>query len=121
VIPDTRASGCFLAPKKHPHEMGSEKGNVKILNGPMEVPGGSSIVNAMDPQGAAFSLHGGKRNRLASLRGATAFTLRAERPIRRDSHTSKPSRLCAASFVKETLPVFFPRPARSVHPARDRD
>ena len=29
----------------------------KILNGPMEVPGGSWIVNCMDPQGAAFSLH----------------------------------------------------------------
>lgn len=29
----------------------------RILNGPMEVPGGDWIVNAMDPQGAAFSLH----------------------------------------------------------------
>jgi len=29
----------------------------KILNGPMEVPGGDRIVNAMDPQGASFSLH----------------------------------------------------------------
>jgi len=29
----------------------------KVLNGPMEVPGGDQIVNAMDPQGAAFSLH----------------------------------------------------------------
>jgi uncharacterized protein len=29
----------------------------KILNGPMEVPGGDQILNAMDPQGAAFSLH----------------------------------------------------------------
>jgi len=29
----------------------------QILNGPMEVPGGSWIVNCMDPQGAAFSLH----------------------------------------------------------------
>jgi predicted enzyme related to lactoylglutathione lyase len=28
----------------------------KILNGPMEVPGGGWIVNSMDPQGAAFSL-----------------------------------------------------------------
>ena len=28
----------------------------QILNGPMEVPGGSWIVNCMDPQGAAFSL-----------------------------------------------------------------
>jgi predicted enzyme related to lactoylglutathione lyase len=29
----------------------------RILNGPMEVPGGDWIVNAMDPQGAAFALH----------------------------------------------------------------
>lgn len=29
----------------------------KILNGPMEVPDGSRIVNCMDPQGAAFSLY----------------------------------------------------------------
>src|SRR5512134_685220 len=29
----------------------------QILNGPMEVPGGDMIVNAMDPQGAAFALH----------------------------------------------------------------
>jgi hypothetical protein len=30
VIPDTRASGCFLTRTKNPHETGSEKGNVKI-------------------------------------------------------------------------------------------
>jgi predicted enzyme related to lactoylglutathione lyase len=29
----------------------------QVLNGPMDVPGGDRIVNAMDPQGAAFSLH----------------------------------------------------------------
>lgn len=29
----------------------------QVLNGPMEVPGGDRIVNCMDPQGAAFSLH----------------------------------------------------------------
>ena len=29
----------------------------QVLNGPMQVPGGSWILNAMDPQGAAFSLH----------------------------------------------------------------
>jgi hypothetical protein len=29
----------------------------QVLNGPMEVPGGDHIVNCMDPQGAAFSLH----------------------------------------------------------------
>jgi predicted enzyme related to lactoylglutathione lyase len=32
----------------------------KILNGPMEVPGGDMVVNAMDPQGGAFSLHARK-------------------------------------------------------------
>jgi uncharacterized protein len=32
----------------------------QILNGPMEVPGGDWIVNATDPQGAAFALHARK-------------------------------------------------------------
>jgi predicted enzyme related to lactoylglutathione lyase len=32
----------------------------QILNGPMDVPGGDRIVNAMDPQGATFSLHARK-------------------------------------------------------------
>ncbi len=29
----------------------------RVVNGPMEVPGGDWIVNGLDPQGAAFSLH----------------------------------------------------------------
>ena len=29
----------------------------KILNGPMDVPDGDRVLNAMDPQGAAFGLH----------------------------------------------------------------
>lgn len=29
----------------------------KVLNGPMEVPGGARIAQLMDPQGAAFALH----------------------------------------------------------------
>jgi len=32
----------------------------KVLNGPTEVPGGDWIVNATDPQGAAFGLHSKK-------------------------------------------------------------
>ncbi len=40
-----------------------------ILNGPMEVPGGDWIVNAMDPQGAAFSLHAKKTAYRRSRRG----------------------------------------------------
>jgi predicted enzyme related to lactoylglutathione lyase len=33
----------------------------KILNGPMEVPGGGRIAQLLDPQGAAFALHQGAR------------------------------------------------------------
>jgi len=29
----------------------------KVLNGPMEVPGGSLVAQCMDPQGAAFAVH----------------------------------------------------------------
>jgi len=32
----------------------------QVLNGPMEVPGGDWILNAVDPQGAAFALHAKK-------------------------------------------------------------
>jgi predicted enzyme related to lactoylglutathione lyase len=32
----------------------------RIVNGPMEVPGGDWIVNGRDPQGAAFALHASK-------------------------------------------------------------
>lgn len=37
-----------------------KKNGGAILNGPMEVPGGDWILNAKDPQGAAFSLHARK-------------------------------------------------------------
>jgi predicted enzyme related to lactoylglutathione lyase len=34
------------------------KGGGQVLNGPMEVPGGDRIAQCVDPQGAAFALHG---------------------------------------------------------------
>ncbi len=34
-----------------------KKNGGQVLNGPMEVPGGDWILNCLDPQGAAFSLH----------------------------------------------------------------
>ncbi|MBI4956197.1 MAG: VOC family protein [Myxococcales bacterium] len=33
------------------------KRGAKVMNGPMEVPGGARIAQFMDPQGAAFALH----------------------------------------------------------------
>jgi predicted enzyme related to lactoylglutathione lyase len=37
-----------------------EAGGGKVTNGPMQVPGGSWIINGQDPQGAMFSLVSGK-------------------------------------------------------------
>jgi predicted enzyme related to lactoylglutathione lyase len=34
-------------------------GGGQVLNGPMEVPGGGWVLNAVDPQGALFSLLSG--------------------------------------------------------------
>jgi len=33
------------------------KMGAKVMNGPMDVPGGARIVQLMDPQGAAFAVH----------------------------------------------------------------
>jgi len=38
----------------------AKSGGGRLLHGPMEVPGGDKIVNALDPQGAGFSLHAKK-------------------------------------------------------------
>lgn len=35
----------------------AKKLGAKVMNGPMEVPGGARIVQLMDPQGAGFALH----------------------------------------------------------------
>jgi predicted enzyme related to lactoylglutathione lyase len=32
-------------------------GGGQIVNGPIEVPGGDTVVNCTDPQGALFALH----------------------------------------------------------------
>jgi uncharacterized protein len=37
-----------------------KKNGGTVVNGPMEVPGGDWILNAIDPQGAAFALHAKK-------------------------------------------------------------
>ena len=31
----------------------------KVINGPMEVPGGARIAQLLDPQGVVFALHAG--------------------------------------------------------------
>jgi predicted enzyme related to lactoylglutathione lyase len=36
-------------------------GGGQVINGPIEVPGGDMVLNALDPQGGAFSLHARKK------------------------------------------------------------
>ena len=40
-----------------------EAGGGRILEGPIESPGGSWIIRCADPQGAAFALEGMRRSR----------------------------------------------------------
>lgn len=47
----------FCVPDVHASAKLVEANGGKVLNGPMEVPGGDWIVNCLDPQGASFSLH----------------------------------------------------------------
>ncbi|HEY8089790.1 MAG TPA: VOC family protein, partial [Polyangiaceae bacterium] len=35
----------------------AKDGGAKLVNGPMEVPGGARVAQLDDPQGAAFALH----------------------------------------------------------------
>jgi predicted enzyme related to lactoylglutathione lyase len=50
----------FRVPDVHAAAERVKANGGQILNGPMEVPGGDWVVNASDPQGAAFGLHAKK-------------------------------------------------------------
>lgn len=47
----------FRVPDVHAAVERVKAGGGKVLNGPMEVPGGDWAVNCLDPQSAAFGLH----------------------------------------------------------------
>jgi predicted enzyme related to lactoylglutathione lyase len=47
----------FRVPDVHAAAERIKENGGQITNGPMEVPGGDWVVNAIDPQGAAFGLH----------------------------------------------------------------
>jgi uncharacterized protein len=50
VVPDIDATVALI----------KEKGG-RVLNGPMDIPGGDRIAQCMDPQGAAFAIYGSGR------------------------------------------------------------
>jgi len=70
MIPDSKKAAGIIA------KLGGT-----ILNGPMEVPGGDWIVQAMDPQGAAFAVHSKKPEAAAQSKPkAAASPKKAARP-----------------------------------------
>src|SRR5262249_50067703 len=74
-VGDKRIGGMMTIPKATPmppmwlyytetHNLDAAIGRAtkkgaKVMNGPMDVPGGGRIAQLMDPQGAAFALHQG--------------------------------------------------------------
>ena len=47
----------FRVPDVHAAAERVKANGGQVVNGPMEVPGGDWIVQAMDPQGAMFAMH----------------------------------------------------------------
>ena len=47
----------FRVPDVHAAAERATSNGGTVLNGPMEVPGGDMVVQCMDPQGGAFSMH----------------------------------------------------------------
>lgn len=72
-VGDVRVGGMMTAPEDNPAPPAwlyyvnmndldaalarATKHGAKVLNGPMDIPGGGRIAQLMDPQGAAFALH----------------------------------------------------------------
>jgi predicted enzyme related to lactoylglutathione lyase len=58
--PQTQWNHYFWVPAIAEAKGRIEAGGGQVINGPMQVPGGDWIVQAIDPQGAMFSLVGGE-------------------------------------------------------------
>ena len=66
----------------------------KIVNGPMEVPGGDWIAQGMDPQGAMFSVHSLNPAAPASAKASTSAKATADRSA--GKQTAKPKKTAPA-------------------------
>lgn len=89
--------------------------NGKVLNGPMDVPGGDRIAQCMDPQGAMFAVH-------SVAAEATAPTPTAPKPVPRPQPTPAPKPQPAPPAPrppqpKPAPPAPAPKPAPRPQPA----
>jgi predicted enzyme related to lactoylglutathione lyase len=81
----------------------------KLLNGPMEVPGGTWIAHLTDPQGAAFALHADKRVAVAAAtpqppKAAAPKTVSAPPAAKPQPPTLKASASTAAASAASAKP-----------------
>ena len=93
LVPDAKAAAAT-----------AQSSGGKIVNGPMEVPGGDWIAQGMDPQGAMFSVHSLNPNAKAAPAAATAPARKARKP--------------AKKMVKKAAPARKARPAKRAKPAK---
>jgi predicted enzyme related to lactoylglutathione lyase len=79
-IPDARKSAEAIA-----------KGGAKVINGPMEVPGGDWITQAMDLQGAMFAVHSiaSAPPAAAAATPAAKATARARKAVKKKAAPAK--------------------------------
>jgi predicted enzyme related to lactoylglutathione lyase len=74
----------------------------KIVNGPMEVPGGDWIAQGMDPQGAMFSVHSLKP--AAPKAAPTSAKASTSAKVTADKSAGKPAKKAKKKAVKKAAP-----------------
>jgi predicted enzyme related to lactoylglutathione lyase len=92
LVPDAKAAAAA-----------AQANGGKIVNGPMEVPGGDWIAQGMDPQGAMFAVHSLNPNTKAAPAKAAA---------------SKPKQASAKKKAKKATPAKKAKAAKRSKPAR---
>ncbi len=98
LVPDVKKVAAMT------EEMGG-----RVLNGPMEVPGGDWVVQCMDPQGAAFAAHSRKP---AEPRPAAKKPAAKKPAAKKKAAAKKPAKKKAAAKKKAVKKAARKRPAR---------
>ena len=88
----------------------------RILNGPMEVPGGDLIAQGMDPQGAAFAVHSAKAaaaEKPAKAKPVTTTRAKAKSAKKKPARSTTPAKRRAAAKPKASAKKAKAAPRRS--------
>jgi predicted enzyme related to lactoylglutathione lyase len=93
-VPDSRKTAAGLA------KLGGT-----VINGPMEVPGGDWIAQAIDAQGAMFAVHSLKPAAAPAKPAATAKAAAPVKPARKTAAKRKPVRKAAKPAKKAAKPA----------------